>query len=169
MEDLTPLTSITILSISHISICSTEGWRETSLRTAPSPPPTTRTCTKNHIRRYKKTKTNIWRQNASHFQHKSKSNCNHQAVTKSNYYKDVGFEFILTLFHIRCPILCRTRKLVHRANGHLQDNCCQIHSQCDRVIPLCRYGYKIIASKSSQHEVDSYNFKSQTLYLMPGS
>lgn len=37
-------TSMTILSISHMSICSTELWREISLRTPPSPPPTTRTC-----------------------------------------------------------------------------------------------------------------------------
>jgi len=34
---------MTILSISHISICSTELWREISLRTPPSPPPTTKT------------------------------------------------------------------------------------------------------------------------------
>lgn len=42
-----PLTSITMLSISHISIRSTELWRQISLRTPPSPPPTTRTCIKN--------------------------------------------------------------------------------------------------------------------------
>nr|GME13298.1 hypothetical protein Iba_scaffold14379.3CG0090 [Ipomoea batatas] len=38
------LTSITILSISQMSITSTELWREISLRTPPSPPPQTKTC-----------------------------------------------------------------------------------------------------------------------------
>jgi len=38
------LTSITIWSISHISIRSTELRRESSSRTPPSPPPTTKTC-----------------------------------------------------------------------------------------------------------------------------
>jgi hypothetical protein len=31
------------LSISQMSICSTEEWRETSRRTPPSPPPMTKT------------------------------------------------------------------------------------------------------------------------------
>lgn len=37
------LTSTTILSISQISIWSTEEWRDTSRRTPPSPPPITKT------------------------------------------------------------------------------------------------------------------------------
>ena len=37
------LTSITILSISHISICSREEWREASRKMPPSPPPTSST------------------------------------------------------------------------------------------------------------------------------
>lgn len=45
-------TSITISSISQMSICSTDLWRDISLRTPPSPPP----ITKNYINHTKKWK-----------------------------------------------------------------------------------------------------------------
>ena len=45
-------TSITILSISQISMRSTDRWRDISLKTPPSPPPITKTCSINKAKKW---------------------------------------------------------------------------------------------------------------------